>query len=117
MSHQDSNERKHLYSPGKAGRNAGRFMPEFDPIFTVDSWFQRASAAVNCTLGRVGTGRSLFAYGFIISKQSASAAIVRILEGATVKKRIFIGRQAATAYTPNTIIIGYGNPRAPICRF
>lgn len=117
MSHLDRNERKHLYSPAKSGRNAGKFLPEFDPIFTSDSWYQRASGAVNCTLGRVGTGRTLFAYGFVISKPSASAAIVTILEGATVKQRFFLGR-ATNRYDPHVpIVIGYGNPRAPICRF
>jgi len=113
----DRMEKKHLFSPGKSGQHGAKFMPEFDPIFTCDSWFQRASNAVNCTLGQVATSRTMFAYGFIISKESASAAAVLILEGATIKKRIFLPRDAATAYSPRTLVIGYGNPRAPVCRF
>ena len=116
MAKHDRFDKKFLFSPGKSGSNAGKFMAEFDPIFTSDSWFQRASAGVNCTLGQVATGRTLFAYGFIISRQSASAAIVQVLEGATVKKRIFLG-QATNRYVNNNVVIGYGNPRAPICRF
>jgi len=117
MSDLDRNERKHLYSPGKTGRTAAKFLPEFDPIFSADSWYQRASAATACTLGRVATGRTMFAYGFIISKQSATAAEIRIREGTTVKTRVFIARHAGTVHIGQTMPIGYGNPRAPICRF
>lgn len=117
MPHLDEFEKKHLYSPGKAGQHAGKFMPEFDPIFTSDSWYQRASNATACTLGQVATGRTLFAYGFIVSKQSATAVEVRIREGGTVKTRIFIARHAGTVHIGQVETIGYGNPRAPVCRF
>lgn len=110
MPHLDEFEKKHLYSPGKAGQHAGKFLPEFDPIFTCDSWHTRASNATACTLGQVATGRTLFAYGFVLSNMSTHVADVRIREGATVKQRVRL-------VSHDTLTIGYGNPRAPIMRF
>ena len=110
MSNVDKNEKKHLFDPRKNGNLPGRWLPEFDPIMTADSWYQRASNAVNCTLGLVGTSRVLFAYGFVIANYSTTVANVTILEGATTKLRTeVIGGDVLT--------IGHGNPRAPVCRF
>lgn len=110
MGSHDRNEKKHLYDPRKNGQTPGRFVPEFDPIFTADSWYQRASGGVQCTLGIVGTSRMLFCFGLIIQNVSTMDASITIFEGATVKiEKHVIGE--------DQIDIGYGNPRAPICRF
>ena len=101
---------KHMLDPRKNGRTPGQWIGEWDPVLSHDSWYQRASNAVNCTLGQVGTSRVLYAYGFVISNLSTMAADLRVLEGATVKKRMRI-------IGGDTLTIGYGNPRAPICKF
>lgn len=106
----DRNEKKHLFDPRKNGNLSGRWFPEFDPIMTSDSWHGVASVATVAALGIVGTSRVLFAYGFVISNMSTMNADVWIKEGATTKLRTrVIGH--------DTIIVGHGNPRAPICRF
>jgi len=101
---------KHLVDPRKTGRTAGHWIGEWDPVLSHNSWYQRASNASVCTLGVVGTSRVLYAYGFILSNFSAVAADVRIREGATVKLR-------QQMIANDTMHIGFGNPRAPICKF
>jgi len=88
----------------------GKWVGELDPVLHTDSAYGYATS-VATVLKTVTTGKTLYAYYFLVGNLSATKATYAILEGATIKiQNVIIGEDV------HQLPEG-PHPRAPIAKF